>query len=108
MHFITILTAALLPLAALASPLVDSSLTTDEVIANKLSTIQKRDEAAEAVGLVKRDKSCSVVNVVTEVDCWLLPKHNGSGNKKVGSFKGTTNNISFHCWTKCEKVGGIT
>lgn len=108
MHFFAALTAALLPLAALAAPLADASLSQEEAEALKLSSIETRDDAAEAVGLLKRDKKCDVVNVATTVDCWWMPKHNGSGNHKVRSFKGTTNNIDFSCYTKCEKVGGIT
>lgn len=94
MHFITALTAALLPLAAVASP---------------LTAVSTRDDAAEAVGLVERaDKYCDVVHVATTVDCWLLPKHNGNGNQYIKSFAGTAKNIDFSCWTKCESVGGIT
>ncbi|KFY05837.1 hypothetical protein V492_08272 [Pseudogymnoascus sp. VKM F-4246] len=109
MKFITILTAAVLPLVALASPISGASLSLEEAETLKMtSAAEARDVSAEAAGLVKRNKSCDVVNVATEVDCWWLPKHNGSGNHKVRSYSGTTNNISFSCWTKCEKVGGIT
>lgn len=109
MKFITIITAALLPLMALASPVGKSSLSPEEAQALKVTSIaEARDVSAEDVGLVKRNKSCSVVHVVTEVDCWYLPKHNGNGNTKIRSYSGTTKNISFNCWTKCEKVGGIT
>jgi hypothetical protein len=109
MQLITILTAAILPLTALASPIADTSLTQDEAQAQRLSIIKTRDDAAEAAGLVKRaDKFCDVVNVVTTVDCWLLPKHGGNGNQYIKSFPGTRNNIDFSCWTKCESVGGIT
>ncbi|KFY02019.1 hypothetical protein V495_00415 [Pseudogymnoascus sp. VKM F-4514 (FW-929)] len=108
MRFINVITAALLPIAALTSPLATTSISEEEAVALKFSAITTRDDDAEAVGLLKRSKSCDVVNVVTEVDCWWLPKHNGKGNHYVRSFKGTTNNIPFDCWTKCEKVGGIT
>lgn len=107
MHFITALTAALLPLAALANPIAASPLSHEEAEVLKTSDIQTRDDSAEAVGLVKRNRFCDVVNVVTTVDCWFLPKHKGNQNRVIRSFKGTTNNIEFACWTKCESVGGI-
>lgn len=109
MKFFTILTAAFLPLTALASPTITAPLSSEEARSLKLASIAKaRDASAEVVGLVKRNKKCDIVNVVTEVDCWLLPKHGGNRNIKERSYKGTANDISFQCWTKCEKVGGIT
>ncbi|KAL5348923.1 hypothetical protein ACLOAV_006348 [Pseudogymnoascus australis] len=108
MHFVTVLTAVLLPLTALASPLASSPLSHEEAQALKTSDIQTRDDAAEAVGLAKRkNRFCDVVNVATTVDCWFLPKHKGNNNRIIRSFKGTKNDIEFNCWTKCESVHGI-
>ncbi|KFX96545.1 hypothetical protein V490_03298 [Pseudogymnoascus sp. VKM F-3557] len=108
MHFTTALISALLPLAVLANPLAASPLSHEDAQALKTSDIQTRDDAAEAAGLVKRNRFCDVVNVSTTVDCWFLPKHKGNQNRIIRSFKGTTNDIEFACWTKCENVNGIT
>ena len=92
MKLFSIVTAALLPVAAISTPL------------NKV-----RDLDAEAAGLVKKaTQYCDIVNVVTEVDCWALPKHGGNGNVKITSLAGTRNNVEFTCYTNCEDVHGNT
>ncbi|OBT61191.1 hypothetical protein VE03_08688 [Pseudogymnoascus sp. 23342-1-I1] len=85
MHFITALTAVLLSLTALASPLAAFPLSHEEAQALKTSDIQTRDDAAEA----------------------RTGSHKGNQNRIIRSFKGTTNDIEFACWTKCESVHGI-
>jgi hypothetical protein len=113
MKLFSIIAAALLPLAALSSPLNaiearDAEITAEEAnILKNGGAIAVRDAAAESIGLLKRNL-CDVVNVVTTVDCWWLPKHGGNGNHYVTTFAGTRNDINFICWTKCERVGGIT
>ncbi|KAH6666965.1 hypothetical protein B0J14DRAFT_642840 [Halenospora varia] len=113
MKVFSIIAATLLPLAVFSSPLSAVEVRDVEITAKEATrlknagAIEVRDAAAKSVGLFKR-KDCDVVNVVTEVDCWWLPKHGGSGNEKITSYSGTRNNINFSCWTKCERVGGIT
>ncbi|KAH9221784.1 hypothetical protein DL95DRAFT_455145 [Leptodontidium sp. 2 PMI_412] len=109
--------AALLPFAAMSTPLIAvRDADAGEVVKGFVAkTAQARNEHkmrdldAEAVGLVKRaNQFCDIVNVVTEVDCWILPKHGGNGNRKVKSLAGTRNNVEFSCYTDCEDVGGNT
>jgi hypothetical protein len=113
MKAFSIIATTLLPLTVFSSPLTAVEVRDGEITAKEAaylknaSPIEIRDAAAESVGLFKR-KDCDVVHVVTEVDCWWLPKHNGDYNEKITSYAGTRNNINFTCWTKCEKVGGIT
>ncbi|EPE36970.1 hypothetical protein GLAREA_09133 [Glarea lozoyensis ATCC 20868] len=115
MKFFSIITAALLPLVAISSPLNAVRDFEAEAAAKALAVKTSnnahkvRDLDAEAAGLIKRGtKYCDIVHVSTEVDCWWLPKHNGNGNHKVRSFAGTANNIKFTCYTNCEDVHGNT
>jgi len=108
-----IIAISLFPLAVFSSPVKAVQVGDVELDAKEAArlknngAIEIRDADAEAVGLFKR-KDCDVVHVVTEVDCWWLPKHRGNQNEYITSYSGTRNNINFTCWTKCEKVGGIT
>lgn len=111
MKFFSIITTALLPLAVLASPVAEPTTNMSDEEAYLLKTasaVAARDADAESAGLFKRNEFCDIVNVVTEVDCWWLPKHNGSGNHKVKSIAGSRNDVEFSCYTRCENVGGIT
>jgi hypothetical protein len=92
MKFSTIIASALLPIATLGSPL--------QAI---------RDAEAESAGIFKR-ATCDIVHVATTVDCWWYPTHGhqSDGNYIAHSFSGTTNNIKFTCYARCENVQGIT
>jgi hypothetical protein len=114
MKLFSIITAALLPVAAMSTPLnavrdFDAEAASKALLAKTASTHTVRDLNAEAAGLVKKaTQYCDIVNVVTEVDCWYLPKHGGTGNHKVTSLAGTRNNVEFTCYTNCEDVHGNT
>jgi hypothetical protein len=114
MKLFSIITAALLPVAAMSTPLnavrdFDAEATSKALLAKTASTHTVRDLDAETAGLVKKaTQYCDIVNVVTEVDCWYLPKHGGTGNHKVTSLAGTRNNVEFTCYTNCEDVHGNT
>jgi hypothetical protein len=115
MKFCSIITAALLPFAAVCSPLnvvrdfkIDSPARA-LAVKNSQEAHEVRDLDAEAAGLIKRaTRYCDIVHVATEVDCWYLPKHGGSGNRKITSFAGTRNNIKFTCYLNGENVNGNT
>ncbi|EHK99082.1 hypothetical protein M7I_5082 [Glarea lozoyensis 74030] len=79
MKFFSIITAALLPLVAISSPLNAVRDFEAEAAAKALAVKTSnnahkvRDLDAEAAGLIKRGtKYCDIVHVSTEVDCLLL------------------------------------
>jgi hypothetical protein len=115
MKLFSIITAALLPVATMSTPLnavrdFDAEAASKALLAKTASNPHAvRDLDAEAAGLVKKaTQYCDIVNVATEVDCWWLPKHGGNGNHKVTSLAGTRNNVEFTCYTNCEDVNGNT
>ncbi|KAH6696450.1 hypothetical protein BKA61DRAFT_741779 [Leptodontidium sp. MPI-SDFR-AT-0119] len=115
MKFLSILTAMFLPLAVITTPVPESN---DVAVLKALaiqnspakSAVEARDAEAEAVGLVDRNGStgwwsCDIVGVSTTVNCRLRPRTNSAVVKKV---PGTTNNISFFCYSNCENIEGNT
>ena len=119
MKVFSIFTAALLCLAANATPVPEEGTAfRNGFLAAKLSqrvtdakAILARDAAAEKVGLIKRaELNCEIVNVVTVVDCHYWPTHastwQGADNYVVTSFAGGTKH-DFDCYLDGQTVGGI-
>lgn len=73
MKFSAALTSALLPLSVISTPLVAArDVATEasiEALHIKMASIAARDADASAVGLIKRNEYCDIVNVATTVDC---------------------------------------
>jgi len=115
MKLFSFIAATVLPISVLSTPLKAVREASPETLADKGRTAVKshatiRDAESEAAGLLKRDATCDIVHVVTTVDCWWLPihKHQSDGNLLIKSIPGTTNNIVFDCFARCENVQGIT
>jgi hypothetical protein len=119
MKVFSIVAVTLLPLSVLATPLQavrDASLEAITVKGSGAAIMASKkffcDAAAESVGLAKRSAKCDIKHVDTEVDCWWYPIHKHTGdpsyNRLIGSFKGTTKDIVFDCYARCENVQGIT
>ncbi|OBT67376.1 hypothetical protein VE03_03051 [Pseudogymnoascus sp. 23342-1-I1] len=79
------------------------------------ATVSRTDVVAAIGGLSPRNtRTCTIVNVVTTVDCWYWPTHKketqGSPpvkNHVVTSFKPNSKH-DFVCYLPGQKVGGIT